>query len=261
MKTRFVRWLAHDRWPFVLAGLALIATLPALGNGLTADDYIHRAVLTRAPIILPNTSPVMDLFRFFPGTVEENQWLRDNGYLPWWSSPEVRARFLRPLSAISHILDYRLWPDNFVLQHAHSLLWYALGVFMVSWLFRAIHGPTAVAGLAGLMFAVEDAHALPAGWLANRNASLALVFGAIALLLHIRWRRERRIGYLFAALVSLGVGLLSAEIALCAAAYLFAWEICLGDGRWIDRFAGLAHHLQRSRLRDHGFGALRRSRS
>jgi hypothetical protein len=34
-----------------------------------------------------------------------------------------------------------------------------------------------VAGMAALLFAVEDAHSMVAGWIANRNALLCLVFG------------------------------------------------------------------------------------
>ncbi len=36
-----------------------------------------------------------------------------------------------------------------------------------------------VAGLAGLLFALDDAHGLPAGWIANRNALIAGFFGVL----------------------------------------------------------------------------------
>jgi hypothetical protein len=39
----------QPRWPFVLAILAAILTLPALWTGLVGDDYIHRAILMRLP--------------------------------------------------------------------------------------------------------------------------------------------------------------------------------------------------------------------
>ena len=39
--------------------------------------------------------------------------------------PGGRAAFFRPLSALTHYVDYTLWPDEPLLIRIHSLLWSA----------------------------------------------------------------------------------------------------------------------------------------
>jgi hypothetical protein len=46
--------------------------------------------------------------------------------LPWWSDPTIHIDFARPLTALTHVLDYALWPGTPALRHLHSLLWFAL---------------------------------------------------------------------------------------------------------------------------------------
>jgi len=119
------------------------------------------------------------------------------------------------------------------------MLWFALGVLLVGRLYRRVHGATAVAGLAVLLFAVEDAHSMPIGWLANRNASIALVFGLLALLAHIRWRTHGSPGWLAAAMTALACGLLAGESALGIVAYIGAWQLAMDRGSWPRRLAAL----------------------
>jgi hypothetical protein len=217
----------------------MLLSIPALWGGLSGDDYIHRYKLLGLPSIGTETNIYLDLFRFFPGDPEGTQDLADIGFLPWWRHPEIRAAFLRPVTAATHVLDYTFWPDNVILQHLHSLLWYALAVGAITLVYRKLFPSAVTAGLASLMFLAEDAHALPAGWLANRNALLALVFGGLALLLHIRWRRDGRRRELILALLSLGVGLICSESALGALAYIVAYELTLERGPWLRRMGAL----------------------
>jgi hypothetical protein len=49
MRTALHQWVVQPRWPFVLAILAAILSLPTLWTGLVGDDYIHRAILMRLP--------------------------------------------------------------------------------------------------------------------------------------------------------------------------------------------------------------------
>ena len=113
----------------------------------------------------------------------------DLGIFPWWTDPLIKAEFLQPLTVATHRLDYRLWPDSAVLMHAHSLLWCAALVAATAVLYRRLMGPTPAAGVAALLFAVDDAHGGPAGWIANRNALVAATFGVLALLAHDARRR------------------------------------------------------------------------
>jgi hypothetical protein len=176
--------------PLVAAGLTMLLSLPALRAGFVGDDYYHRAMLLGTGEVGEVYNPLTDLFEFVPQGSGADR-LRDAGVIPWWSHPELELGFLRPVTALSHMLDYALWPHAPALQHAQSMLWFGIGVVLAGILYRQVHGLTAVAGLAVLLFAVEDAHSMPIGWLANRNASIALVFGLLGAAAHDerRWPR------------------------------------------------------------------------
>jgi hypothetical protein len=221
-----------ERYSAILLGfLACLLTLPALKAGLLGDDYIHRAVLLHRGELAPFMSPVMDLFAFVkPG--EPADVMRGLGYLPWWSDPAIRISLFRPVTALTHILDYALWPDGIALQHLHSLCWFFLGVAVVAALYRMIPDTSLrTAALAGLLFAVEDAHAYPAGWIANRNALLCLVFGTAALMCHLRWRASGSTRWLVLALLLFSAGLGCGEATLGVLGYIVAWQLTMEHDR------------------------------
>ncbi len=236
---RLRRLFAHSRIAWIAAATAVVLTLPALIQGIQGDDYFQRAVFLGLTPIGEGTNPLLDLFAF-AGDRDRLAHLIDLGFYPWWTHPDLEIRFFRPVTAVLGMADHALWPDVPVLHHAHSLLWFGLAVLAVALLYRRVHGPVAVAGLAALLFAVEDAHAMPAVWLANRNSIIALTFGVVAILAHVRWRQEGRRGYLAGALAALAVGLCSGEAALGAVAYVFAWQVCMEDEGWGRRLAALA---------------------
>jgi|CXWL01.1.fsa_nt_gi hypothetical protein len=227
--------------PLGLASIAVALTLPALAAGVGADDYFHRMVLMARGPLGAALSPTFDLFSFVPE--EQRATMTELGAVPWWSDPALKIALARPLSALTHRLDHALWPDNFVLQHLHSLLWFGLGVALVAGLYRRIHGAGPVAAMAALLYAVEDAHSLPATWLANRNSLLCLVFGAAAIHAHLAWRESSRRVYLFAALLALGLGLGAGEAAIGCLAYVAAWQITEERRSWVARLLPLIPYI------------------
>jgi hypothetical protein len=239
LRRRFSAWLVHPRLPIHLALLAVALCLPALGNGWQSDDYFHRVVLRGD--VDSGYSP-LELFSVMRHGPEVLRQYVDLGLFPWWTSEEFRLAFLRHLSAVTHWLDYRLWPDSAFLQHAHSLLWLGALVAAAAVFFRRIHGAAWVAGLAALLYAVDDAHGAPAGWLANRNALVATLFGLLCLLAHDRWRRVAAGGWRHAALAALcfALALAGGEMGLGAFAYLVAYAVFLDRGRPLERLASLA---------------------
>lgn len=125
---RLRRLLSHRRLPLVLAAGAMALCAPSLPLGLHLDDHVLQAALMR-PSPFPEASrSLADLFAFFPGSADSTRRALDRGVLPWWTSPTFRAAFFRPLSGLTHWLDFRLWPGHeaaqpgFDIRHLFQLL-------------------------------------------------------------------------------------------------------------------------------------------
>ena len=236
-RRRLSAWLTHPRLPIHLALVAVVLCLPALGGGWQADDYFHRVVLRGDVVSGYSQLELFSVMRHGPEVLRE---YIDLGLFPWWTSEELRLAFFRFLSAATHWLDYRLWPDSAVLQHAHSLLWLGALVAAATMLYRRIQDTTWVAGLAALLYAIDDAHGAPAGWLANRNALVATLFGLLCLLAHDRWRREGGARDALLAALWLSLALAAGEMGLGAVAYLLAYALVLEPPGWRRRLLSLA---------------------
>ena len=163
---------------------------------------------------------------------------------PWWSDPEARLSFFRPLSSLTLWLDHQLWPKSPVMMHVQSLAWFALLLVVIASVYRRFSASAfsqGFAGLALLLFAVDDAHAMSVGWLANRAAVIALSCGFAALLAHDRWRNTGRTRYLAGSLSLMALSFGFGEAALQALAYIFAYAVCFDGkgGRKRDRLLTL----------------------
>ncbi|NOX59530.1 MAG: hypothetical protein GXP29_11835 [Planctomycetes bacterium] len=241
---RVIDWLssklASHHTPLYAAILTVILTLPGLWLGWQTDDHLHRATLTdEFPRLADARRPFPDLFAFVKdGLVAEGSVI-DRGELPWWSPPNLRLAFFRPVAGLSHWIDYQLWPHTPALMHAQSIAWYALTVALAALLFRRFSVSPYAAGLAALIYTMSDGHGLPAVWLANRNAVLAACFGICTILLYDRWRRDgSRLGA-FLAPITLLAAVLSNEGAVAVGAYLLAYALFIDVDRTWRRFAAL----------------------
>ncbi len=229
--------------PWGAALLAVVLTLPALTVGWVVDDHFHRAAMLGSRAFGDFVDSPMDLFRFLDGDPERTWRMVDRGFLPWWTYTGIKACFWRPLTVLTHWLDYRLWPDSAVLMHLHSLLWFGAAVAAVALLYRRLMGATWIAGAAAVLYAIDDAHGMPVGFLANRNVLLATVFGVWALIVHDRWRRGGwRAGVIFGPLL-LALSLLAKEAGIAVCAYLAAYAVFLDHGRWWRRGAVLLPYV------------------
>lgn len=229
--------LSHRAIPYVAGTLAILLLLPTLTQGLAADDLIHRALILQGDL----ATTLRRLFVFADPAVNRN--LIESGYLAWYAAPELHIAFFRPLAAFTHWLDYQFWPESAQLMHLHNLLWYAGGCVLAALLYRQVMQTAWVAGLAALLYTIDALHFGAAAWIANRNVLMALAFGVLTLLAHLHWRRTRRSRYLVAALVALGLSLLSAEAGIATCAYLFAYALFLDSGTWARRLGTLVPYL------------------
>ncbi|MCA9656455.1 MAG: hypothetical protein H6712_23110 [Myxococcales bacterium] len=222
---RLAAVLAHPRLPWLAALLGVLLASPALAQGLQLDDLLHRAWVELA-LQGEAPGPWWDFYAVARDP-ESNRMAMEVGASPWWALPELRIRFWRPLSAATHVVDYGLWPDAAWLMHAESLAWYGGLVLAVGALLRRLLGPTWVAGLGTVLYAIDDAHAVPASWIAQRNALIVAVLVVTMLWAHDRarrdgWRPGRWLGPLL-----LGAALLAGESAVAGLGYLVAHALLL----------------------------------
>jgi hypothetical protein len=239
LSRRMSNWMSAWWWPFVAAGIGLSLSLPALHVGWVGDDYWHRYVLDpgvdSGELGIIESDSLMYLFSFLDGDPERNARLIETGAGRWWMSLKAKGAFWRPLAALSHLIDYRLWPKRAELMHLQSLLWGAVLAVAVGFLHRRIMGPTWVAGLATLLYAIDDARGTPVGFLANRSTLLAGTFGVLCVLAHDQWRRRQwRLGAAVAPIL-LACSLLSKEAGIATIAYLFAHAVCLDRGKLLQK--------------------------
>lgn len=238
----FVRTiLTHRRFPCAVALLAVVLTLPSLKVGIIFDDYHHKLLMTRSDSPIRLLHSPLDMFNFFSGTEQDIRKMMDYGFVPWWTFHEgVKAAFWRPLSSMTHWLDYILWPDMPLLMHVHSILWYVALVVAVALLYRRLSPSALIAGLAAILFAIDDAHGTPVGFLSNRNALLTTFFGVLTIIAHDRWRRDNwRAGIVVGPLL-LAASLLSAEAGISTCAYLAAHALFIDRANWCRKSLALA---------------------
>ncbi len=243
MSSALKRWLSSERAPWWIVALGLVLMSPALTVGFATDDHIHRVLSREAPEVSGLSSRPLDLFVFANGSPDDNHALMDEGVFPWWTAETAKLAFFRPLSSLTHALDHALWPESAALAQAHGLLWFA-GSLLALWaLYRRLFAEGWVAALALLLYAVDDARGPTVGWIANRNATVALTFAVLAMVMHVRARREAwRLGRFLAPLL-LAASLLAGESALAITAYLFAYALHLEAGPSRARLWSLAPYV------------------
>jgi hypothetical protein len=236
---RFKRWFEWRHFPVLCALLAVALASPALGGGLMLDDHYHRLAFTGSAAV-PGAPTAANPFVFVTGDPEIAEQQRELGLLPWWSPLDLKLVFFRPLTTLTHRLDYSLWPNAPAAMHAHNFAWLVLLLLATAALYRRVIGTAWVAGLATLLYAIDDTHGIPAGWIANRNALVAASFVVLGVLAHDRWRRDGwRIGAVLGPLALLGA-LAGSEIGASMVAFLVAHALCLDRESPRSRLIALA---------------------
>ena len=243
LPARWREYLAAPRARLVIAGIAVLLVAPSLRAGLIGDDLFHVLMLRSAPSVRGLPHDPLNLFRFATGQIADNHAMMDEGVFPWWADPQARLSFWRPLSSLTQWLDYQLFPGHPALMHAHNLVWYGALVLVVGLVYRTIFSRPWHAGLALLLYTVDHARGPTVGWIANRNALVALALALPALLSYDRacQRGDRRAALL--GPVFLGAGLLAGETALTVVAYLVAYALFLDRGPPRSRLLRLAPYL------------------
>lgn len=222
-----VRLTGSTRAPRVAALLAFLVALPTAFTPFFGDDLLHDYVL-RGNRFPGGPRGFWDLYRFADGGDGIRECIA-RGVFPWWSSPDLELSFFRPLASLWRAADHVIWSERPLPAHLETCAVYALAAAVVAILYRRWIGGAA-AGLAAVIFAIDDAHALPVTWTANRYAVLAGLFAFASFAAHLRAREAA--GPRWPAPVLFAAALLSGETALGVLGYFvaYAW-LCDRGGR------------------------------
>lgn len=236
---RLQRGLSHPRAAWFAVGFAMLLASSSLWLGLTADDHFHSIAVREEPGITGVARAPWDLFSFAKNP-SVNRELMENGTFPWWTDPALVLQFFRPLSSLTLWLDRVLWPNSALLMHLHSMAWFGLLLGAVYLVYRSVGGSREQVALALLLYGIDDARSMTVGWVAHRNALVALAPAFLALWAHQRWRTQgsRASGVL--APLCLLVGLSGGESALQVCGYLFAYALFVDRAPWPRRALSLA---------------------
>lgn len=221
-------------WVGICVLVALALRLPVLTADLVHDDFVQFAMVDGD---WPDRAP-WDLYRFYDGELAANAQLRDDGRIPWYSAPNLRGGVLRPVTSLLLWFDYSVFGPNPIALRLSSLAWVAALIVAAGAFLRRIL-PVQAAGLALLLYAAAEAHAVPAVWIANRGSWVAATFACVALWAFVRWRGEGWGQGKWLAPVAFGLALFSGEYALGAMAFMGTYAIVIDRAPWAHRLRSL----------------------
>lgn len=164
---------------------------PVLAGARISDDWDHYAMVEG---IYPTQRTAFDLYDFINAAPSDRASLLRSGRLPWWSDPDIRISFFRPLASISIYADYA-WlgagaaPSR---AHLHSLLWWAASLLAVAGVLRSVFEAD-VALVALLLFTVDEGHALPVAWSASRAEIIATTLMMCGFWSFIAWSKSGQV--------------------------------------------------------------------
>ena len=202
-----------------LAGLCLRA--PVLHTGFIVDDYAQLSMMTGT---YPVSRAPLGLFTFTNGDPTENRALEDAGFFPWWTHPELKISLFRPLASALMWLDRLCFGDDPLLYHLHSAAWW-LGMSITWGLLARSFIPARWALLVHALCTLHPANGMLLGWIANRNASVAMLFGLLSLYLQVKRSESPR--YVAALIpVCWCFTLLAGEYGVGMLIYGVTYELC-----------------------------------
>jgi len=226
----------HPRIALCLAiVLALLLRVQNLGMGFYADDYGHQLVLAGEGLegIAMGPSGLYD-FGVAPRPGEP---LFELGSFAWWTDPDWKVRFFRPLTSWSLWLDHAVFGNNAVGYHATSLVLFAVLCAALFALFRALSLGLIPSLLALLLFASEDGSAVVVGWVAHRNSLIELLCTVLAVLVLAQGRLTAL--RLAGSLLLAACACMAKESGITAFALIAAWL-------WLRRCEGVDRPMTRS---------------
>ena len=244
------RFFEYRYLPVILAIGAILVMLPALKTGFGSDDLLQRVVelkpgqlpprMHETGMLAPDSGSfgtvLCDLFPGFSNRDPQCVALaKSYGILPWWTADNFKVRLCRPVTAFTHWLDYRLFPDSPVLMHAENIAWFAAIIFLLTIVYRKMMGSGWAAGLAALLFLLDGNTYFPVAFIANRGFMMSLFFGLLCLYEHHQWRSAKSRSGLVLSALFLALSLLADEGGASTFAFILAYALVLEPGSLRNR--------------------------
>lgn len=234
IETRRRRFLESPWLLVFVLGLGTLVFLPALRATFLLDDYLHRSMVEGT---FPVSRGPFDLYNFIDD--DNRKLFLERGLVPWWTQPELKIRFFRPLASALLWLDHRVWGDSPLPMHLQSFAWWLFAVLAVRALFARTFSRR-VTSIGTAVFALAPSHALPLAWLANREALVSLAFGSLGLITYERFRTKSSARDFTATLFLFAFAFLGGgEYALCFGGYVVAFELVRRNESITRRLTGL----------------------
>lgn len=164
---------------------------PSLLLGLFADDFLWLSLYNGERFSHGDhtfKAFFFDAFSFFKGNSEELLNLKAQALVPWWADDALKIQFFRPVSAVTHWLDFAIFGNHFYWMHFHSIVWFCALLWAIQkwyWVFLSdfiannsyfsIDIRKALF-FALLIFSLDFSHLFPIYWLSNRNIIIASFF-------------------------------------------------------------------------------------
>ncbi len=228
-KPRLFRWV-------LLGSLALGAL--KLGNGLVFDDYLFRARAEqgRWAKLLGSRWEFYDYTGDDPSLRSE---FREAGLEGWWIPESRTLANHRPLTALVHRVDFGLFAHHVWVMHCVMLALWLLALCALFWVTRELQLTAAVGGGLLFLYALDDAHAFPLGFVTSKHLVIGTALGLCALAAHIRGARTGSRAWTWAQAPLWGLALAASESGTCWVMYAVAWSACLDRRTLRARALGL----------------------
>jgi hypothetical protein len=229
--------LSPKLWLGAILVVGCLVQIPSVRCPYILDDYMHVAMISGRLGISHGPLDVYD----FVNDADRKVFI-ERGLLPWWSHPELKIRFFRPLSSALRWIEEKVTGGQLLVMHLHSLAWWLAAVLAARLLFRRTL-PERPALIATAIFALGPWHVLPIAWLANREALVSLTFGLLGLDALERWHDDEKPRFALLAALMFVVSLAGGEYAICFGGYVVGMAIARRDRRLDRRATGLLAFL------------------
>lgn len=200
----------------LLLSLSFLLGALTLNRGFQSDDWIQRELMLNA-----TEGIFYQLNHFY-------HFLENADARPWWFGQDLNIHFWRPLSATSHYIDYALWPNNALLMHLQSALWYVLLTLLAFLVFEKLFINQNLALVASIVFSLDFSHFANVSWLANRNSIIASCLLLASFYFYLRGRSTHKLSINFLASPALFVlALLASESSLAFLGVILSYELLM----------------------------------